>query len=45
VPPLQIARHRLHSGTAVGDIHVKKIPKYTITLEAADGFQQPFPDQ
>jgi hypothetical protein len=37
---LQIARRRLQSGTAVGDFHVKEISKNTITLEAADGFQQ-----
>jgi hypothetical protein len=41
---LQIAGHRLQSGTAVGDFHVKEISKNTITLEAADGFQpKPFP--
>jgi hypothetical protein len=42
---LQIARHRLQSGTTVGDFHAKEISKSTITLEAADGFQQPFPGQ
>jgi hypothetical protein len=38
-PPLQIAGHRLPSGTAVGNFHVKEISKHTITLERVDGFQ------
>jgi hypothetical protein len=42
---LQIAWHRLQSGTAVGDFHAKEISKNTITLEAADGFHEPFPGQ
>jgi hypothetical protein len=37
--------HRLKFGMAVGDFHAKEISKDTITLETADGFQQPFPDQ
>jgi hypothetical protein len=43
---LQITKHRLQSGTTVGDFYVKETSKNTITLEAADGFQpNPFPGQ
>jgi hypothetical protein len=45
-PPLQITKHRLQSGTTVGDFYVKEISRNTITLEAADGFQpNPFSGQ